>query len=187
MTQVIAGDPVNLAVHFLHSDNPRHGFCVMSTNPLTYYDFQTPIGFLETHTIVTDDRGATIVTFNWFGLSALGTMTWPGPPAHEAHMVDLVMPHQWMPNSRAFFCEGPDQQMRRFWWRRLPQGNYDLYAAHEPDVRIGLFRKHHPPEENSLGDIYATFNFEFVHEPLLLNALLALCLNRWLDFHDGPQ
>jgi hypothetical protein len=62
-----------------------------------------------------------------------------------------------------------------------------LYAAHEPDVRIGLFRKHHPPEENSLGDIYATFNFEFVHEPLLLNALLALCLNRWLDFHDGPQ
>ena len=118
MAQVIAGDPVNLEVHFLHSDNPRHGFSVMSVNPLTYYDFQTPIGFRETHTIVrtdppslpqatcycthphilqvTDDSGATIVTFNWFGPSALGTMTWPGPPAHEAHMGDLVMPHHSM-------------------------------------------------------------------------------------------
>jgi hypothetical protein len=62
-----------------------------------------------------------------------------------------------------------------------------LYAAHEPDVCIGLFRKHYPPEENSVGDIYATFFFKFVHEPLLLNALLALSLNRWLDFQDGPQ
>ena len=62
-----------------------------------------------------------------------------------------------------------------------------LYAAHEPDVCIGLFRKHYPPEENSVGDIYATFFFKFVHGPLLLNALLALSLNRWLDFQDGPQ
>ena len=56
MAQVVAGDPVNLEVHFLHSDNPRHGFQVMSVNPLTYYDFQTPIGFRETHTIVRADR-----------------------------------------------------------------------------------------------------------------------------------
>ena len=55
MAQVVAGDPVNLEVHFLHSDNPRHGFQVMSVNPLTYYDFQTPIGFRETHTIVRAD------------------------------------------------------------------------------------------------------------------------------------
>ncbi|KAH9999054.1 hypothetical protein BJV77DRAFT_1127540 [Russula vinacea] len=89
---VVAGDPVNLEVHFLHSDNPRHGFQVMSVNPLTYYDFQTPIGFRETHTIVTNDSGATVVTFNWFGSSALGTMTWPGPPTREPIWVTSSCP-----------------------------------------------------------------------------------------------
>jgi hypothetical protein len=63
-----------------------------------------------------------------------------------------------------------------------------LYTGHEPDVvRIGLFRKHRPPEELSVGDNYATFYFGFLHEPLLFNALLALSLNRWLDFENGPQ
>ena len=56
-----------------------------------------------------------------------------------------------------------------------------LYAAHEPDVCIGLLGKHYPPEENSVDDIYAAF-FKFVHRPLLLNALLASSLSRWLDF-----
>jgi hypothetical protein len=87
------GDSANYEVHFLHSDNPRDGFCVMSTNPLIYYDFRTPVGLLSTHTLVTDARGATIVTFNWFGPSALGTMTWPGLPTREAHMGDLVRSH----------------------------------------------------------------------------------------------
>jgi hypothetical protein len=62
-----------------------------------------------------------------------------------------------------------------------------LYAAHGPDVRIGLFHRHNPPEELALGDSYATFFFSFLHPPLLLNALLALSLNRWLDFQGGPQ
>jgi len=188
MAQNVAGDPFNYEVHFMDSDNPRHGFHVMGLDPLMYYEFRTPVGFLETHTIVTDINGATVVTFNWFGWSALGTMTWPGPPSHEVHMGELVMPHQsTMPDSRAFLCEGPDQQMRLFSWHRLPHGDYDLYAANEPDVRIGMFRKHNPPEELTIGDIYATFYFNFLHAPLLLKALLALSLNRWLDFQDGPQ
>lgn len=91
------------------------------------------------------------------------------------------MPHQSMPNSRAFVCEGPDNVMRCFWWRRLERGDYELYAAFEPVVCIGLFRKHHPPEQLSVADNYATFQFRFLHRPLLLNALLALSLNRWLD------
>jgi hypothetical protein len=61
-----------------------------------------------------------------------------------------------------------------------------LYAAHEPDTCIGTFRKHHPPEILAVGKNYATFFFGFSHEPLLLHALLALCLNRWLDLQDGP-
>ncbi|KAH9001627.1 hypothetical protein EDB92DRAFT_1939432 [Lactarius akahatsu] len=84
-------------------------------------------------------------------------------------------------SSRAFLCEGPDGVVRTFWWRRLPYGNYDLYAANEPDVCVGLFRMHRPPEQLTVGDNYATLFFVFLHEPLLLHALLALCLNRWLD------
>ena len=60
-----------------------------------------------------------------------------------------------------------------------------LYAAHEPFLRIGLFRKHHPPERLPVGDNYATFSFSFLHRPLLVNALLALSLNRWLDSQVG--
>jgi hypothetical protein len=118
-------------------------------------------------------------------------------------------------SSRAFVCEGPDTVVRRFWWRRLERGDYEvshsislyvplaayaplvsiawdcfcccwgifwqLYAAFEPAVCIGLFSKHHPPEQLAVGDNYATFFFRFLHRPLLVNALLALSLNRWLD------
>jgi hypothetical protein len=59
-----------------------------------------------------------------------------------------------------------------------------LYAAHEPDMLIGMFRKHRPPEVLAVGKNYATFFFTFSHEPLLLHGLLALCLNRWLDLFD---
>ena len=135
MAHAIDGEDANFEVHFLHSDNPRDGFHVMSVNPLVHYEFRTPIGFLSTHTIVrfgihpppfplsfppsypplhrsssarltadyqnhhqvTDVNGATVITFNWFGPSALGTMTWPGPPEWEAHMGDLVHPSQSMP------------------------------------------------------------------------------------------
>ena len=96
--------------------------------------------------------------------------------------------------------------MRPFWWRHLEGGKYDvshlrgpcviasglfllllgdfflqLYVAGEPAVRIGQFRKHHPPEQLAVGDNYATFHFNFLHRPLLVTALIALSLNRWLD------
>jgi hypothetical protein len=62
-----------------------------------------------------------------------------------------------------------------------------LYAIHDSEVVIGLFRKHQPPEELSVGDNYATFYFRFSHGPLLLHALLALSLNRWLDSQAAAQ
>ena len=62
-----------------------------------------------------------------------------------------------------------------------------LYGDFEPVVRIGLFRRHYPPEQILVGDNYAAFYFRFLHSPLLVNALLALSLNRWLDSQDGPQ
>lgn len=55
MEQVVSGDSANYEVHFLNSDDPRHGLTIMSVEPDTYYEFRTPIGFRETHTIVRVD------------------------------------------------------------------------------------------------------------------------------------
>ena len=52
MAHLVDGEPANFEVHFLHADHPRDGFCVMGVDPLVYYEFRTPIGFLSTHTIV---------------------------------------------------------------------------------------------------------------------------------------
>ncbi len=50
-------------------------------------------------------------------------------------------------SSRAFVCEGSDNVVRRFWWRRLERGDYDVshsmlpclpLAAHPPLVSIAF-------------------------------------------------
>ncbi len=55
MAQVDDGGTVNHEVHFLNSDNPRHGLVVMSMNPPTYYEFRTFNGLGQTHTTVRVD------------------------------------------------------------------------------------------------------------------------------------
>lgn len=55
MEQVVTGNAANYEVHFINSDDPCHNFTVMSVDPPTYYEFRTPIGFRETHTIVRVD------------------------------------------------------------------------------------------------------------------------------------
>ena len=52
MPHLVDGEPANFEVHFLYSDNPRDGFCVMGVDPLVHYEFRTPLGFLSTYTIV---------------------------------------------------------------------------------------------------------------------------------------
>jgi hypothetical protein len=55
MEQVVTGDSANYEAQFVNSDDPRHDFFVVSLNPSTYYEFRTPIGFRETHTVVRVD------------------------------------------------------------------------------------------------------------------------------------
>lgn len=55
MEQVNNVDSANFEVHFLNSDDPRHGFTVMSVIPDTYYDFRTLTSIRETHTMVRVD------------------------------------------------------------------------------------------------------------------------------------
>ncbi|KAL5533027.1 hypothetical protein ACEPAF_4803 [Sanghuangporus sanghuang] len=85
-------------------------------------------------------------------------------------------------SSRAFFLNGA-----KFEWRRLreDQLNYDLYHAPQnqngPGVRIASFRT--VDQATPLGPAHGFLQYNFVQPALLLEALLALSLNRWLDMH----
>ncbi|KAH9038983.1 hypothetical protein EDB85DRAFT_363811 [Lactarius pseudohatsudake] len=203
--------PANKEVHFLHSDDPRDGFHVMGTDPLVFYSVMTPVGFLTTHTIVNDASGTTVATLNWTGSSALGTcdqagvhpeggLTWAtssrlshprqtparffvkAPTASCAPFGGVVTPPTASYDVRHDFLRPSDQHYQGpFCIDDLPMGCCSFTSANEPDVCVGLFRMHRPPEQLSVGDNYATLYFVFLDEPLLLHALLALCLNRWLD------
>ena len=92
--------------------------------------------------------------------------------------------------SFVLLCVDPFLIFNFFFPRRVVLGNVEfsqLYATHDTEILIGHFRKHQPPESLEIGDNYATFYFRFSHPPLLLHALLALCLNRWLDSQAGAQ
>jgi len=65
----------------------------------------------------------------------------------------------------------------RYEWRRLYKDAYDLYLT--PQTIIAKFRLEH--EDTPVGPCYAYLQFCFDNDLLLLEAMLALCVNRWMD------
>ena len=58
-------------------------------------------------------------------------------------------------------------------------GPIQLFAAQ--NIRIAAFRRLTQP--TAIGPSYAFVQYTFNHDPLLIEALLALCVNRWIDIH----
>ena len=54
-----------------------------------------------------------------------------------------------------------------------------LFAAQ--DIRIAAFRR--LTQSTAIGPSHAFVQYTFNHDPLLIEALLALCVNRWIDLH----
>ena len=54
-----------------------------------------------------------------------------------------------------------------------------LYTQH--DIRIGEYVEAKQIQESAPSPVYAHFHFSFDHEILFLDAMLALCVNRWID------
>lgn len=70
---------------------------------------------------------------------------------------------------------------KQFEWRRIREDTtaYDLYMA--PNIRIALFRKYN--QSTAIGPSHGLIQYTFSNDVLLIEALLALLLNRWIDMN----
>ena len=97
-------------------------------------------------------------------------------------------------SARTFWSEGT-----RFEWRRCYEDPNSYDVRHErhsgshmprdrlpssqlfaiPNRRIAIFRRY--AQATPIGPSHGMLQYTFSHDLLLLEALLALCLNRWID------
>ncbi|XP_006458495.1 hypothetical protein AGABI2DRAFT_200165 [Agaricus bisporus var. bisporus H97] len=83
-------------------------------------------------------------------------------------------------NARGFTSS--ENENVRFEWRRMREdmAAYDLFML--PDTRIALFRKYNN-QNTPVGPTHGLIQYTFSKDILLLEALLSLLLNRWIDMH----
>ncbi|KAF9566340.1 hypothetical protein CPC08DRAFT_682742 [Agrocybe pediades] len=93
----------------------------------------------------------------------------------------MPMPHLILPSqthgARAFISGDG----KKFEWRRSRDvaGSYDLFSSH--NVRLAAFRRFTQP--TAIGPSHAILQYTFLHDTLLMEALVALCVVRWVDIH----
>ncbi|KAI0340119.1 hypothetical protein BDW22DRAFT_1431160 [Trametopsis cervina] len=163
-------------------DDPRHN-CVMigflddTLRRPFYLSFETPdIVTSETVTTVYRDNRIQVASFEWTAKNYMGLATIAGK---KTPMVNLVQPGT-SPNARKFVTTDG----RTFEWRKaasVPLGfRYDLHSG--PNIpSIATFSRFDRPQHTDIGPSYAYLNCRFDDELLLVEACLALCLNRWID------
>jgi len=73
-----------------------------------------------------------------------------------------------------------------FEWRRDPDtpSSYDLYAG--SDKPIAVFRRFPQPQPTAIGPAHGLFQYSFNRDNLLIESLVALCINRWIDLQMHP-
>jgi len=59
-----------------------------------------------------------------------------------------------------------------------------LYAG--SDKPIAVFRRFSQPQSTAVGPAHGLFQYSFTRDNLLVESLVALCINRWIDLHMGP-
>ncbi|KAL4253919.1 hypothetical protein ABKN59_003087 [Abortiporus biennis] len=172
------GDPYDL--FFTGKDDIRDG-CIMighvgQNNRPVYYQFETPeMGGQETRTTVYRDGHQAVAYFTWTMGFHLGMVT---VGQKQIPMTYLVMKGS-VAGARMFTAANGN----RYEWRKVADDPlaYDLYAG--PTKCIGEFRR--LAKSTPIGPSYALLQYTFDDDSLMLYALLALSLNRWIDIR-GP-
>ncbi|KAI5124491.1 hypothetical protein M0805_003018 [Coniferiporia weirii] len=144
-----------------------------------FFRFETLESFTATtRTMVHRNQDGVVATLDWNTSPYLGTCT----VKHRQQpfpMSTFVLPSA-NPDARAFFLDGT-----KFEWRRTreDQGSYDLFHVPQgaQSVRIAFFRKY--DQATPVGPSHGFLQYTFTQSTLLLEAILALCLNRWLDLN----
>ncbi|OBZ75878.1 hypothetical protein A0H81_04773 [Grifola frondosa] len=157
---------------FTGSGDPRHGCVILGEHndkPVAFH-FDTPQLPTSIRTTIYRDGNQPVAYFDWAVGVHLGTMT---KGTKQQPMSYLVMRGS-TPQARMF----ESGKGIRYEWRKLEDqvDAYDLYAG--PTTQIAKFRR--IEKQTPVGRSHALLEYSFDDEELLLDCLLALCLNRWI-------
>ncbi|KAJ7582847.1 hypothetical protein C8J56DRAFT_233173 [Mycena floridula] len=161
---------------FTGRDDPRR--CVIigeDTKPI-YLCFETPERglMLSTRTMLISNNTEVVATLEFSpGNHPLGKAV-----IRERH---IPMSHLVLPGSNQYARSFVSSDGKTLEWRRClnSPSSYDLYAA--PNIRIAAFRPY--VSSTPVGPSHGLLQYRFQHDLLLIECLLALCLNRWIDLH----
>ncbi|KAF6764785.1 hypothetical protein DFP72DRAFT_322716 [Ephemerocybe angulata] len=160
---------------FTGRDDPRGCIIIGENTRPIYFCFETAEKSLSSaRTIVYGGDQQYVAKLDWSPGNHLGSATVGNRQLPMSH---LVLPGS-SPQARAFVSNG-----RRYEWRRLLEAptSYDLYSLTGVPSKIGDFRRY--AQATVVGPSHAMLQYKFDTWDLLVEALLALCLNRWIDLH----
>ncbi|KAH0827011.1 hypothetical protein J3R83DRAFT_4680 [Lanmaoa asiatica] len=164
-------------IFFTGRDDPRDGCMIIGedTRPV-FFEFETALlPSSTTRTTIFSDRNP-VAAFDWdgdgnsLGVATIGDRVFP--------MEHLVLPGS-SPNARRF--QAADG--RFYEWRRSYRDPryYELYAGPNTPP-IAVYRQF--PQATLIGPTHGTLEYNFTDGLFLLEILLALNLNRWLDWNS---
>jgi len=158
---------------FTGRDDPRSCMLIGEDTKPVYLSIETQEGNLNQtlRTMVYINDKDFCAKLEWGTGSYLGDAT---VGSRRFPMSHLVLPGS-MDSARRFTSVDGKQ----FEWRRIREDTtaYDLFMA--PNVRIALFRKYN--QLTAIGPSHGLIQYTFSNDNLLIEALLALLLNRWID------
>ncbi|KAF9533439.1 hypothetical protein CPB83DRAFT_845262 [Crepidotus variabilis] len=162
---------------FTGRDDPRSCVIIGEDSRPVYFCFETTERSMMSNvrTMVYRNDKEFCAKLEWSPGNHLGGVT---IGSRELHMSNLVSPGSCI-GARAFVSADGST----FEWRRDRENpaSYDLYAhSNRP---IGAFRRFPKTKSTAVGPSHAHFQYSFNHDLLLTEALVALCINRWIDLH----
>jgi len=166
-------------VFFTGKNDPRDGCVVIGedTKPIFFrFESSAPAHVADhTRTTLFRNAGDVVALIEWSGGYHLGAVSIASRSA-PIPISSFVM-NGSSPNSRAFYA--PDG--RQFEWKRCDDDphSYDLYRCGVNPARIASYRRCNQP--TPVGPSYAFMSYVFDDEVLMLEGLVALCINRCVD------
>ncbi|PCH38459.1 hypothetical protein WOLCODRAFT_115523 [Wolfiporia cocos MD-104 SS10] len=167
---------------FTSKDDPREDCIIIgftynaptnqgSDKPIFYRFTTSQVSQTDSRTIVTRDAGQVVAQLDWPMHNQLGMITMGTKPQHP---MSWMMMRGSTPNVRIF--RSADSQL--YEWRKVLNrpDSYDLFSGNTQIARFQREAKNTP-----IGPAHAVMQYIFDNDELLLECLVALCVNRWVD------
>ncbi|KAF9069825.1 hypothetical protein BDP27DRAFT_1324662 [Rhodocollybia butyracea] len=162
---------------FTGKDDPRSCAIIGEDIKPVFYSFETFDRDLTLNTRTMVTRGKDVIaSLEWSPGNHLGMVVFSN--ARRVPMSHLILPGST--NNARNFVSSSDG--RRYEWRRCYPDTtaYDLFLLPN-NAQIAAFRRMNT--QTVVGPSHALLQYQFTNDHLLLEALLSLCLFRWIDRH----